>query len=375
MSFTSGETLTAEALDAALDAVTPPSAELLSGTGTTFAVVTVGAGLTESGGTLSLASIAGGSLMGNAGTVAGVPGALEIGANLSLSVSGTLSATGGITSAGSGLTASGSTMSLATIAGGSLMGNAGTVAAVPGALAIGANLSLSVSGTLSATGVFAAAGSGLTASGSTVSLATIAAGSLMGNGGTASAVPGALAVDPSLTINGGTIAVQPRQATIVLGNGISTSSGAFATKGQEIVTTDTLVVMQLYAAFEALVNGGSYVANISTITSGATLGAVAGTSSVVVAAGTTGQTLEFDFSPSVTIAPGTYCLLVTCTNQGTTYALPLYTNNSAGALVLAPGINPVVTGELEFAVTSVSSGIVGTALGGDVFAMALSYRW
>jgi hypothetical protein len=337
-SFTAGQTLTAAALNLAFGNVTPPSAELLSGTGTTFAAVTIGT-------------------------------------NLSLSVSGTLSVTGVITGIGSGLALSGGSASLATIAGGSLMGNAGTVAAVPGALAIGANLSLSVGGTLSATGVITSAGSGLTASGSTVSLATIAGGSLMGNAGSAAAVPGALAVDPSLTISSGTIAVQPRQATVVLGNGVSTSNGAYATKGQEIITTDTLVIMQLYAAFEALVNGGSYVANIATISSGVTLGAVAGTSAVVVASGTTGQTLEFDYSPSVTIAPGTYCLLVTCTSQGTTYVLPLYTNNTAGSLVLAPGINPLVTGQLEFAVTSVTSGLVGTALGGNAFAFALSYRW
>lgn len=316
--FVSGQTLSADSLNAGFAGVTPPSAQLLAGTGSSFAEVVIGA-------------------------------------NLSLSVSGTLSATGVFNVAGSGLASSGGSVSLGPLAAGSLMGNYGTVSGVPGAVAIGANLSLSPSGTLS--------------------LAALAAGSLMGNAGTASAVPTAIAVDPSITINGGTIAMQPRQATIVLGNGISTSGGAYATKGQEIVTTDTLVVMQFYAAFQALVNGGSYVANISTISSGFTLGAVMGTSAVVVASGTTGQTLEFDFSPSVTLAPGTYCLLVTCTNQGTTYALPLYTNNSGAALVLAPGVNPATSGEILFAVTNVVSGLVGSALGGDVFAMALTYRW
>jgi hypothetical protein len=318
MTFESGQTLSAAALNAGFAGVTPPSAQLLAGTGSSFAEVVIGA-------------------------------------NLSLSVAGTMSATGVFNAAGSGLASSGGTVSLGQLSAASLMGNAGTVAGVPGAVAIGADLSLSPSGTLS--------------------LSALAAGSLMGNGGTASAVPVAIAVDPSLTINSGTLAMQPRQATVVLGNGVSTSGGAYATKGQEIVTTDTLVVMQLYAAFVALVNGGSYVANISTISSGFTLGAVMGTSAVVVASGTTGQTLEFDFAPSVTLAPGTYALLVTCTNQGTTYALPLYTNNTAGALVFAPGINPLVTGELEFAATSVTSGLVGTALGGDVFALALTYRW
>ena len=153
MSFSSGQTLTAAGLDAALMAVTPPNAPLLSGTGTTF-------------------------------------GAVAIGANLTLSVAGTLSATGVITNAGLGLADSAGTVSLGTIAAGSLMGNAGSVAAVPGAVAVGANLTLSVAGTLSATGVITAAASGLTANAGTVSLGTLASAGLLG--GELGAAPGVI---------------------------------------------------------------------------------------------------------------------------------------------------------------------------------------
>jgi len=135
-----------------------------------------------------------------------------LGSGLALT-NGTLSATspgGSVTSivAGAGLaggtiTNSG-TLSLATETAGTLLGNAGTVAAVPGAIAIGSNLSLSASGTLSATGsgsvTSIVAGAGL--NGGTIT----AAGTLSAawNGGSVSAIgSGVTLTSGTLTAGGG----------------------------------------------------------------------------------------------------------------------------------------------------------------------------
>jgi hypothetical protein len=102
------------------------------------------AGTITATGTITAATLAASSLLGNAGTVAAVPGAVAIGSGLSLSTGGTLT-----TSA---------------LAATSLLGNAGTVAAVPGAITIGANLTLASSGTLSAAAPGASSFSGLSGS-------------------------------------------------------------------------------------------------------------------------------------------------------------------------------------------------------------------
>jgi hypothetical protein len=129
--------------------------------------IVAGAGLAggtiTSTGTVSLATIAASSLMGNAAGSSAVPGAVAIGSGLSLSAGGTLTATGAIGTivTANGLTANGTlggtltangTIGLETLAASSLFGNAATVAGTMGAIAIGSGLSLSAAGTLSSTG-------------------------------------------------------------------------------------------------------------------------------------------------------------------------------------------------------------------------------
>jgi hypothetical protein len=161
--------------------------------GGTVASVVAGAGLSggtiNTTGTVSLSALPAGSLMGNAGTLAGVPGSVAVGAGITLSATGTLSnsgvvsfnsRTGALTLtsadvtgalgytpgsgggtvnsvvAGAGLAggtiSTSGTVSLGTLAPGSLMGNSGPLAAVPGAIAVGSGVTLAA-GTLSNTGV------------------------------------------------------------------------------------------------------------------------------------------------------------------------------------------------------------------------------
>jgi hypothetical protein len=123
--------------------------------------------------------------------------------------------TGSVTSivAGTGLaggtiTASG-TISLAARAAGTLMGNAGTVAATPGDITIGAGLTLSSAGTLAATAPggsvssVATTGPGITG-GPITTTGTLA---VQWNGGTVSALAG-------LTLTGGTLAATPSASAI-----------------------------------------------------------------------------------------------------------------------------------------------------------------
>lgn len=114
------------------------SVAITAGSGGSVTSVVAGAGLAggtiTNSGTVSLGTIAAGDLLGNSGSVAAVPTGVAIGANLTLSA-GTLSASGG----GGGVTLSAH----------SILGNDGTVSAAGTSVAIGTNLTL-VSGTLSA---------------------------------------------------------------------------------------------------------------------------------------------------------------------------------------------------------------------------------
>jgi hypothetical protein len=126
-----------------------------AGTATTIAI---GANLALSGGTLSATGTGGGggvaSFNSRTGAVAltsaDVTGALGYtpgsgGGTVSNLVAGAGLAGGTITTAG--------TVSLGALPAGSLMGNAGTLAAVPGAIAVGAGVTLSTGGTLGNSGV------------------------------------------------------------------------------------------------------------------------------------------------------------------------------------------------------------------------------
>jgi hypothetical protein len=137
-------------------------------------------GTITTSGTVSLAPVGAGVLLGNPGTASAVPGAIAVGSGLTLSSTGTLSApapaqdwtAGTVTTLGGGLALTGTTLSAA--------GSGGTVTSV----VAGAGL----------------AGGTITTSG-TVSLAAIGAGVLLGNPGTASAVPAAIAVGSGLTLS------------------------------------------------------------------------------------------------------------------------------------------------------------------------------
>lgn len=198
MTFAPGQTLTA----AEMNLLVPPNAGLLGGTGTTFATVAVGNNLTLASGTLNASA----------------------GTGVSSVVAGAGLAGGTITSTG--------TLSLGTIAAGDLMGNSGTVGAVPGGVAIGANLTLA-SGTLSASagsGVTSVAtGAGLTGgpitAGGTVSLANVNAATLLGNSGTVSAAPSAIAVGANLTLTAGTLTATAGVGATSADHGAALNSG------------------------------------------------------------------------------------------------------------------------------------------------------
>lgn len=167
----------------------------VAGVSTVVAGTGLAGGTITGTGTISLGTIAAGELFGNAGTVAGIPTGVTLGAGLTLSPDGTISATGttGVTDvvvAGSAFLNAGTitntgTISSPNLAAQSLIGNGATTAAAAGVIAIGANLTLSSTGTLSAT----AGGGGST---------TIVAGSGL-TGGTITA-SGTIALEPSQSI-------------------------------------------------------------------------------------------------------------------------------------------------------------------------------
>jgi hypothetical protein len=150
--------LTNDAGFIAAPAIPAGTGTLLGGTATpgTATTVALGANLTLAGGTLSATGAAGvNSFNGRSGVVsltsADVTGALGYtpgsgGGSVGSVVAGAGLAGGTITTTG--------TVSLGALAAGTLMGNAGTLTAVPGAITVGSGLTLSPAGTLSNAGVF-----------------------------------------------------------------------------------------------------------------------------------------------------------------------------------------------------------------------------
>lgn len=145
------------------------------------------------------------------------PAISHIGAGLTVATAGTLSAL--VAATGAGLALNSGTVSLGTIAASSLMGNGATAGAVPTAVAVGANLTLSTSGTLSASNPGTGTITGLTITASaflnggsitgtgTISSPTLAASSLIGNSTTAGSAAAAIALGAGLVFSGTSLAV------------------------------------------------------------------------------------------------------------------------------------------------------------------------
>lgn len=233
-----------------------------TGSGGSVTSVVAGSGLNggtiSTTGTISLGTITATSLLGNAGTVTGVPAAVAIGSGLSLATNGTLTATGSggsVTSvvAGTGLSGgtitSAGTVALATRTASTLMGNPGTAVATPSDVTIGSGLSLSTAGTLTATGsggsvtsVVTNASPYLTAgtitSAGTITAAAAAASTLIGNATTASAVPTAVPIGTGLAFSSGTLTATGTAgvSAVVAGAGLNggtiTSSGTLTANWQ-----------------------------------------------------------------------------------------------------------------------------------------------
>lgn len=228
-------------------------------------------------------------------TVAGVP-ISGGGGSVTSVVAGSGLAGGTITTAG--------TISLGTIVATSLLGNAGTVSAVPSAVAIGSGLSLAASGTLSATGggsvTSVVAGTGLsggtiTASG-TVALATRTASTLMGNPGTAAATPSDITIGSGLTLStAGTLSSTGGggSVTSVATSGAGISGGPITGSGTLTVEWNAGTVSALGGAM-AINSGTISPQNQGTITlSGTTTGTInpSGVDSFLVNNGTAAGTI------------------------------------------------------------------------------------
>jgi hypothetical protein len=197
-----------------------------SGSGTVTSVGT-GSGLAggpiTGSGTISLASLAATSLLGNPTGSSAAPQSIGLGANLSI-VSGNLTAAGGGSetvssiATGTGLTGgpiTGSgTIALANIPTATLLGNPTGGSAAPQSIGLGANLSI-VSGNLTAAGggsgtvTSVASGTGLTGgpiTGSgTIALANIPTATLLGNPTGGSAAPQAIGLGANLSFVSGNL--------------------------------------------------------------------------------------------------------------------------------------------------------------------------
>jgi hypothetical protein len=241
-------------------AITNLGTDTALGLGTEIVVTDLGGSVAAVQNVLGLAIPAStsGALLAATGTL-GVAQPLSLGANLSLSGT-TLSATGsaltvvaGAGLAGGTITSTG-TISLAPIAAGALMGNPGGSPAVPGGVAVGAGLSLSAGGTLSSTGILSlVAGTGISVAGSTISnagvVALVAGTNIAVTGGNTIALAGTLTGEtlsaPTITgaatnagtLSGGTVG----PATLIGGTtatGITT--GTTTDSSGNPVVTDTV---------------------------------------------------------------------------------------------------------------------------------------
>ena len=177
------------------------------GTGTVTNIATSGlvtGGTITTTGTISLSAIAAGNLVGNAGTVSAVPAAIPLGSHLTFS-SGTLDATGygtgTVTSVVGGTGTTGGTITTT----GSISVAQATTSTLGGVI-VGSGLAVTA-GTISNAGITSlVGGSDITITNSnTISVSNIGTNTLLGNSGTVAAAPSAITVGSGLLLSGGTI--------------------------------------------------------------------------------------------------------------------------------------------------------------------------
>lgn len=258
MTFVPGQTLTA----AELNALIPPNAGLIGGTGTTFSIVNVGSGLALNSGTLAA--------NWQLGTVAALLGLAIVSGSLEAQWQGPT-----ITALGSGVSGAGGTLS-ATGSGGSVTN-----------VATGAGLS---GGPISTTGTIIANYQAATLTAFRSGL-TLTSGTLIPdwNGGSIAAI------GPGITNTGGTLQVAQVPAVTLVG----TAAGTLTLSPS--VYADVVVQMPNAGGVVTL-NVGSVVPRqrvLIDVVNGATLG------TVTLQAGVSGASHGFIFGSTVTsYAPG-----------------------------------------------------------------------
>jgi hypothetical protein len=251
-----------------------------------FALIDLGADVSGLLPFANLETLAASSLFGNPAVSAGTGSNVAVGSGLTLTVGGTLSATGagsgtvtqvdtGALLTGGPITTTG-TVSVAAIAANSLIANATTASAVPTAVPIGSGLTFTA-GTLEVTSsggsvtsvVIDAApylNAGTITTTGTVSAATLAATSLLGNGATVAAIPTAIAIGSNLTLSpAGTLSATAGGGSVT---SVVIEGGAFLDAGT-ITSSGTISNAATPTAHTVLIGAGSSaVTNTATATAG-----------------------------------------------------------------------------------------------------------
>jgi hypothetical protein len=285
---------------------------LLGGTiGSHATNIPVGAGLALLGGTLELGTIAAGELLGNFGTVAGVPAGVAIGAGLTLSAGGTLAAIGG------------GTVSVGAV---SLFGNPGSVTAAGTTIALGPSFSFA-GNTLEFTGTITPSSQILTvpfpmigtvAGGQQMNITFTQAGTLLANGGAFEAFVG---TNPTatehLTLN-------------------TIHSGALTTRGTISISTAGSVTPPTFAAVPIVAGDTAQILNQST--SDTTFANTCLSLQFMLASGSVGQLRTVPFPMVGTVAGGQE-MNITFTQAGTLLA-------NGGTPQAFVGANPTATEHL-----------------------------
>ncbi len=256
---------------------------------------------------------------------------------------------GGISTivAGAGLTGgtitSTGTISLGTIAASELMGNAGTVGAVPSGIVVGSGLSLSTAGTLSANNWTAA------------NVASLGAGLVNSSG--------------VLSVTG--FAPADRFYAAFADGAAGISSTANATRGNAFSIVNNVTISSFIQSFASITSGATLIGNVSSISSVGSIISVLGTSAAYVPGVTTSFNGSFAFSPAITLTAGTYCVSSSCSNEGTAYVLPsIFTGAKVG--VLAQNFAPLTLGEFVFPTMAITAG-ESAGLSTNTLAMIVNY--
>jgi hypothetical protein len=362
-----------------------------SATGSVSAVV-AGAGLAggiiTTTGTVSLAALAAGSLMGNAAGTAATPGAITVGAGVAVSAGGTLSNTGVVSfnsRAGTISLASGDVTSalgytpankagdsfsgaVTLNAGGALSGtltNAGTLSGgtLAGTVTNAGTLS---GGTLAGTVTNAGTLSGGTLAGSVTNVGTLSGGTLAGtviNAGTLSGGTLAGTVTNAGTISGGTLAGTVTNAGTLSGGAMVPAVLVVGTSTVDITTTNTLDTGG--NALITNVVGGSTGAQISwrlTTKAGYVQASDSG-ATAPSAAGADAIDLQLDRSAATQVAGGNRAVALGArnTSSGVRAVAIGYGNTAAGQGSLVLGQNATDNGTMGSVIFS--AGYIGQSAG------------